>query len=95
MNITRTTMIALLLAATAFAHSGGRDIRGTIVSFDRRMIVVERLDGNRERVPLTPSTTYRVGKAAGEWQSMRNGSRVVVHIAHDGTALEVHLPAHK
>jgi hypothetical protein len=26
---------------------------------------------------------------------MRNGSRVVVHIGHDGKAIEVHLPALK
>src|SRR5262245_42712911 len=89
---------AVLLAAAlpALAHRGGRDIRGTIVKFDRQAVVVKRLaDGKTESVPLASSTAYWVGSVAGEWSSMRAGSRVVVHIGHDGKAIEIRLPAQK
>jgi hypothetical protein len=88
-------LIALLFPIAMYAHAGGRDIRGKIVSFDHRVVVVKRVDGKTERVPLADSTTYRVGSAAGTWTSLREGSRVVVHIGHDGKAIEVHLPARK
>lgn len=90
-----TALLAIVLPAGVFAHSGGRDIRGTIVRYDRSVVVVKRVDGKSETVPLASSTTYFVGAATGEWSSMRAGSRVVVHIGHDGNAIEVHLPARK
>lgn len=91
----KSMMLALLLPAIAFAHSGGRDIKGTIVKVDRGSIVVKRVDGKAETVALTPDTTYRVGKASGRWEDMCAGLRVVVHLGHDGKAIEVHLPARK
>ena len=83
------------LPAIALAHAGGRDIRGTIVRFDRRIVVVKRVDGASETVPLGSTTTYRAGASPGEWKSMHAGSRVVVHVGHDGKAIEIHLPAPK
>jgi hypothetical protein len=88
-------LLIFALPAIALAHAGGRDIRGTIVRFDARVLVVKRVNGRSESVPLASSTQYRVGARAGEWKSMRAGSRVVVHIGHDGKAIEVHLPAIK
>ena len=86
-------LLSVGIAVAAFAHGGGRDIRGTIVKFDRHEVVVKRTDGKTESVPLLASTSYRVGKSAGEWKSMHEGSRVVVHIGRDGKAIEVHLPS--
>jgi len=88
-------LLIFALPAIALAHAGGRDIRGTIVRFDQRVLVVKRVNGRSESVPLASSTQYRVGARAGEWKSMRAGLRVVVHIGHDGKAIEVHLPALK
>jgi hypothetical protein len=95
MNIIRSAVLAALIPITALAHSGGHDIRGTIAKFDRHVVVVKRVDGKTEGVPLADSTTFRVGKTTADWQSMREGSRVVVHIGHDGKAIEVQLPARK
>ena len=93
MRVIRTALLAALLPIAALAHGGGRDIKGTIVRFDAERVVVNRVDRQVEAVPLTRSTTYRVGQKAGSWRDLRAGSRVVVHIGHDGTALEIHLPA--
>jgi hypothetical protein len=95
MRVIRTAILAVILPAIAFAHGGGRDIKGTIVRFDQRTLLVKRVDGKRESVPLVSSTAFRVGKKTGVWRDMRAGSRVVVHIGHDGKAIEVHLPARK
>jgi hypothetical protein len=91
----KSMMLALLLPAIALAHSGGRDIKGTIVKVDRGSIVVKRVDGQSETVVLTPGTTYRIGQVPGRWEDLRAGLRVVVHLGHDGKAIEVHLPARK
>ena|SRR5437868_11223351 len=90
-----SALLIFVLPAIALAHAGGRDIRGTIVRFDERVLIVKSVNGRSESVPLASSTQYRVGARAGEWKSMRAGSRVVVHIGHDGKAIEVHLPALK
>ena len=92
-NIIKAAVIAAMIVA--FAHSGGRDIRGTIAKFDQHIVVVKRVDGKTESVPLTDSTAFRVGSAPADWQAMRAGSRVVVHIGHNGKAIEVQLPARK
>jgi hypothetical protein len=95
MKAIRAMMVAAFLPAIALAHAGGRDIRGTIVKVDQAAVLVKRTDGVRESIPLTASTSYRVGSAAGHWEDMQAGSRIVVHIGHDGKAIEVHLPARK
>jgi hypothetical protein len=93
MRILEAAILAAILPAAALAHGGGRDIKGTIESFDTHKVVVARVDGPSEIVPLTTSTTYRVGKKAGAWRDLRTGSRVIVHIGRDGNAIAVHLPA--
>jgi len=87
--------LALLLPAVALAHAGGRDIRGTLVRFDKHEVVVKLAAGESQTVPLEDATTYRVGAVAGTWKDLREGSRVVVHIGHDGKAIEIHLPSRK
>ena len=86
--------LMLLLPGIALAHAGGRDIRGTLARFDKHEVVVKlATTGDSETVPLSDSTTYRVGATAGTWSDLHDGSRVVVHIGQDGKAMEIHLPA--
>jgi hypothetical protein len=95
MRVIRTALFAVIFPAIAFAHSGGQDIKGTIAQFDQRTLLVKRADGKRQSVPLTASTAFLLGKKPGVWRDMHAGSRVVVHIGHDGKAIEVHLPARR
>ena len=95
MKVIKVAFALALLPMLAFAHSGGRDIRGTIVKVEKETVTVKRTDGKSEAVPLVDSTIYKVGDAAGNWTDMHVGSRVVVHITHDGKAIEVHVPARK
>jgi hypothetical protein len=85
---------ALLLAPHfLFAHGGLRDLKGTIAKISPAAIVVTHTDGKtNETIALTNATVYKVGTAAGSWSDMHIGSRVVVHLDHDGKAMEVHLP---
>ena len=70
-----------------------RELKGTIAKISADSIVVTHTDGKTdETIALTNATTYKVGNAAGTWNDLRVGSRVVVHFGHDGKALEVHLP---
>ena len=83
----------LLLPEFLFAHGGLRDLKGTIAKISADSIVVTHTDGKtNETVALTNTTVYKVGTAAGTWNDMKVGSRVVVHFGHDGKAMEVHLP---
>ena len=91
----RAAIVVALFPLIALAHAGGRDIRGTIMKVEKTTLTVKRTDGVREAVPLAAATSYRVGSVAGSWADMRVGSRVVVHIARDGKAIAVQLPARK
>jgi len=94
-NSLKVISAMFLFPALLLAHAGGRDIRGTIVKIEKESIVVKRADGAEETVRLAPTTTYRVGDDDGKWDDMRVGSRVVVHLGHDGIAIAIHLPARK
>jgi hypothetical protein len=83
----------LLVPHFLFAHGGLRDLKGTIATISPASIVVTHTDGKTsETVALTNATIYKVGSASGTFADMRVGSRVVVHLGHDGKAMEVHLP---
>jgi hypothetical protein len=86
-------LFVLLLPVVAAAHGGMREIKGTLVKINRDSVVVKRVDGKNESVPLSASTIYRVGDAKGNRRDMRAGSRVIVHFGRDGKALEIHLPS--
>ena len=83
----------LLVPAFIFAHGGLRDLKGTIAKVSPSAIVVTHTDGKtNETVGLTNATIYKAGGAAATWNDLHVGSRVVVHLGHDGTAMEVHVP---
>ena len=90
-----TLVVALLLPAVVFAHGGMREVKGTITAIESESIVIERLDGKSETVPLASTTTYKVGSENGTRDDMHVGSRAVVHFGADGKALEIHLPKRK
>ena len=94
MNRKASLFCALLaLPQFLFAHGGMRELKGTIAKISADSIVVTHTDDKtNETITLTNATTYKVGSAAGTWNDMHVGSRVVVHFGHDGKALEVHLP---
>lgn len=95
MKAIKVAIVMALLPVLALAHAGGRDVRGTIVKVEQETLTIHRTDGVNEEIPLVAATTYRVGKADGQWSDLHVGSRAVVHIGRDGTAIAVHLPAPK
>jgi hypothetical protein len=95
MKAIKAAIALALLPAIVLAHAGGRDIRGTIAKVEKNAVTVKRGDGVQEAVPLVDSTTYHVGDTVGQWSDMHVGSRVVVHIAHNGNAIAIYLPARK
>ena len=95
MRAIKAAIVVALFPVIALSHAGGRDLRGTITKFDQKTLKIHRIDGVEEAIPLVAATTYRVGKAAGEWSDLHVGSRAVVHVGHDGKAIAVHLPARK
>lgn len=79
----------------AWAHGGGREIKGTIVKTTKDSVQLKDTSGKMEKFPLTPRTKFTKGKVAGKASDMRIGSRAIVHLATDGHVLEVQLPAEK
>jgi hypothetical protein len=84
---------AIAVATTAFAHGGHAHLKGVVDSVEANQLVVTTSDGKSTTVPLTSQTKYFSGEAATDLKHVRKGQRVVVHLAGDGTAAEVHLPA--
>ena len=84
----------LLLPAAALAHGGGH-VMGTIAGFDAKHLEVLTQDGKTQSIALTDATRYFVGEQPGTVADLAKGLRVVVHLAMDKTAMEVHLPAKK
>ncbi len=85
----------VLLPAVLLAHGGGAQVKGTLTAVDPAHIEVKTEDGHVVSIPVNASTRYFKGKAAGTAGDAVVGSRVVVHRAKDGTAIEVRLPAPK
>ncbi|MGE5232855.1 MAG: hypothetical protein ACM3OB_02000 [Acidobacteriota bacterium] len=86
--------IVLLLSAAALAHGAGH-VMGTIAAFDAKHLEVVTQDGKTQAIALTEATKYFVGDRPGSAADLAKGLRVVVHLAMDKTAMEVHLPAKK
>jgi Cu/Ag efflux protein CusF len=89
------TIAVVLIPVVAWAHGGGREIKGTIVKTTKNSVQVKSASGSVETFPLTPRTKFMKGKVAGAASDMRVGARAIVHLAKDGHVLEVQLPAEK
>ncbi len=86
------TVILLVLPALALAHGHGH-VMGTILTVHPDHLDVKTKDGKSVSVPLTKSTRYFRGSANATASDLKVGSRVVVHLAADGSATEIRLPA--
>ena len=87
-------LCAFLTAATLLAHGGHKHVMGTVVSIGKTSIVVKTTGANVS-VPLTAATKYFHGSSTKHRANRREiaaGSRVLVHLAGDGKAAEVHMP---
>jgi hypothetical protein len=87
-------LVVAALPAAALAHAGGH-VLGTLTAFDAKHLEVKTREGTTVSVPLTDKTRYFVGEAPGAAADLAVGSRVVVHLDTDKTAVEVHLPPKK
>jgi len=84
--------ILLVLPAVASAHGHGH-VLGTIRTLNVDHLDVQTKDGKSVSIPLSKTTKYFRGSSKTTAAAMKVGSRVVVHLAADGSAAEVRLPA--
>jgi len=82
--------VFLAMPLALLAHGHGH-VQGTVNSVDANQIDVKTSDGKSRKVALTGKTKYVRGDAAAGIGDVKPGERVVVHLAEDGSALEVHL----
>jgi hypothetical protein len=74
-----SVLAAILAAAPAWAHEGGTDTRGEVVSADAKQVTVRSGDGHEQRYALTPQTRITVGGIVGTAADLTPGLRAVVH----------------
>lgn len=86
--------LILLLAPALLAHGAGH-VMGTIAAFGATHVEVATADGKTQSIPLNAATKYFVGDQPGSAADLAKGLRVVVHLATDKSAAEVHLPGKK
>jgi len=84
--------ILFVLPALALAHGHGH-VMGTILTVHPDHLDVKTKDGKAVSVPLAKSTRYFRGNARATASELKAGSRVVVHLAADGSAAEIRLPS--
>src|SRR5213594_3424383 len=91
--ITYICLAALLVVpAAAVAHGHGH-VMGTIRTVQPDRLEVLTKDGKSVSIPLGKSTKYFRGSSKATASALKAGSRVVVHLAADGSAAEVRLPS--
>ncbi len=96
--MTRRRIVSIAAALLAFvamplallAHGHGH-LKGTVNTIDASKIDVKTPDGKSHQVALTGKTKFLRGEAAATIADVKPGERVVLHLAEDGSALEVHL----
>jgi hypothetical protein len=95
----RRVVLAALLVALGFStslladkdKSQKGDVKGTVSSIDQSNINVKTKSGDSQSVPVNDKTRYTNGKAAAVMADVQPGMVVVVHVAPDGSAMEIHL----
>lgn len=83
---------ALTVPQVAAAHGHGH-VMGTIRIVESDRLEVLTKEGKSVSIPLTKSTKYFRGKSRATSSALKVGSRVVVHLAADGSAVEIRLPS--
>jgi len=90
--------IAVLLIAPAILLGNPNDpdkgtgnvVKGTVSSVDASNITVKTSDGDKA-VPLNDKTKYTKGDSAAAIADVQPGMAVIVHVAPDGSAMEVRI----
>ena len=85
------TLLVMILPSLAQAHGKGH-IPGTIAAVTADHIDVTTKDNKTVTVKITKETRYFLGEVVADAAAAKVGLRVVVHLAEDGSAAEVHLP---
>ena len=77
-------VLAVLAPAATFAHPGHEHkLMGTITAIDGNKVSMKTTEGKDATVTLTPTTTFKRGKAKGAQSDLKVGLRIVVN-AGDG-----------
>ncbi|HEV8232609.1 MAG TPA: hypothetical protein VGQ75_09700 [Thermoanaerobaculia bacterium] len=84
--------ILLALPGAAFAHGHGH-VMGTIQMVHPDRLDVRTKEGKSVSIPFAKSTRFFRGNAKATAAALKAGSRVVVHLAADGSAAEIRLPS--
>jgi hypothetical protein len=80
------TIVALAIAATAFAHGGHKhQFLGTVKGVQGDQLVVTTTDDKDVTFTLTGATTYTKGASPATKADLKAGVRVSVHVENDGT----------
>jgi len=86
MAIALTALVGIPHGLSAHGHG---HVKGTVKTVTASSIDVSKEDGNSRQVVLTEKTRYLRGDAKATAADIKPGQRVVIHLAADGTALEV------
>ena len=77
-------VLAVLAPVASFAHPGHEHkIMGTITAIDGNKVSMKTTEGKEVVVSVTPTTSFKRGKAKGAQSDLKVGLRVVVN-AGDG-----------
>lgn len=87
------TALAVLAAPAVLSAHGKGHVMGTVASVDATHIEVKTKEGKTVKVTLNDQTKYKKGDADAASTDVKPGMKVSVHLADDGSAGEVHLPA--
>jgi len=82
--IVAAIVLAVLAPTATFAHPGHEHkLMGTITAIDGNRISMKTTEGKDATVTVTPTTSFKRGKAKGAQSDLKVGLRVVVN-AGDG-----------
>lgn len=84
--------LLLVLRGIALGHGHGH-VMGTIQTVHPDRLEIVTKEGKSLSIALTKSTKYFRGNKSATAAALEAGSRVVVHLAADGSAAEVRLPS--
>lgn len=87
-----TALAVLAAPAVLWAHGKGH-VMGTVAAVDATHLEIKTKEGKTVTVTLNDKTKYKKGDAEGASADVKPGMKVSVHLADDGSAGEVHLPA--
>ena len=96
-RLTLVSILALAIAATAFAHGGHKhQFLGTVKALHANHLVVTTTDNAEVAFVLTEKTKFAKGASAATKGDLKEGVRVSVYVENDGkTAATVKISAAK